>query len=128
VNLTISTVTVDCSDAGRLALFWAGALGWDVAPGASVEFAAVGGPRRPADSPSLMFVRVPEPRTAKNRWHLNLEATDPEAAVTRLVSLGASITRRVSEDGASWIVLADPETNEFCVALPHSLADDPQSP
>ena len=125
MNLTISTVTVDCSDAERLARFWAAALGWDVAPNASAEFAAVGGPRRPPDSPSLVFVRVPEAKTAKNRWHLDLEADDPEAAVTRLVSLGASVVRRVSEDGASWIVLTDPETNEFCVALPHSLADDP---
>ena len=121
MNLTISTITVDCADAGALACFWAGALGWDVAPGASADVAAVGGPRRPADAPSLLFVRVPEPKAVKNRWHLDLDAEDPEAAVDRLLSLGASVLRRVSEDGASWIVLADPEANELCVALPHSL-------
>ena len=131
MNLTISTVTVDCSDAQALARFWAGALGWDVAPGASADFAAVGGPRRPADAPSLVFASVPEPKEVKNRGHLDLDAADPEAAVTYLVSLGASVLRRVSEDGANWIVLADPEANEFCVALPHSLAvgtDVPQTP
>lgn len=121
--LTISTVTVDCSDAGAQARFWASALGWDVAPGASAEFAAVGGPRRPTDAPALMFSRVPEPKKVKNRWHLDLDTADPEAAVTYLVSLGASILHRVSEDGASWLVLADPEANEFCVAFPHSLDD-----
>lgn len=120
----MSTITVDCSDAGALARFWAGALGWDVAPGASPEFAAVGGPRRPPDAPSLMFVRVPEPKAAKNRWHLDLDTGDPEASVAHLVSLGASVLRHVSEHEARWVVLADPEANEFCVALPHSLADD----
>ena len=131
MNLTISTVTVDCSDAAALARFWAGALGWDVAPGASADLAAVGGPRRPADTPSLLFIRVPEPKKVKNRWHLDLDATDPEAAVTQLVSLGASVQRRVSEDGAGWIVLADPEANEFCVALSHSVpagTDAPATP
>ena len=120
----MSPITVDCSDAAALARFWAGALGWDVAPGASAEFAAVGGPRRPGDAPSLMFSRVPEPKAAKNRWHLDLDTTDPEASVAHLVSLGASVLRLVSEQGAHWIVLADPEANEFCVALPHSLAHD----
>lgn len=124
MSLTISTITVDCSDAAALARFWAGALGWDVAPGASADFAAVGGPRRPADSPSLVFVRVPEPKATKNRWHLDLDTVDPETAVPRLESLGASVLRRVSEDGADWTVLADPEANEFCIALPHQLTDE----
>jgi predicted enzyme related to lactoylglutathione lyase len=121
MSLTISTVTVDCADAAVLARFWAGALGWDVAPGASAEFAAVGGPRRPADSPSLLFARVPEPKTVKNRWHLDLDAADPDAEVARLVALGASVRRRVSEGDAAWVTLADPEANEFCVALPHAV-------
>ena len=124
MHLTISTVTVDCSDAGALAQFWAEALGWDIAPGASADFAAVGGPRRPADAPSLLFARVPEPKRVKNRVHLDLDVADPEAAVTYLVSRGARVLRRVSEHGATWVVLADPEANEFCVALPHTLTDD----
>lgn len=65
MNVTICTITVDCADAAALARFWARALGWDVAPGASAEFAAVGGPRRPADTPSLVFSRVPEPKATK---------------------------------------------------------------
>lgn len=121
MSLTISTVTVDCADAAVLARFWAAALGWDVAPGASAEFAAVGGPRRPADSPSLLFARVPEPKTVKNRWHLDLDAPDPEAEVARLVALGATVRQQVSEGDAGWVTLADPEANEFCVALPHTV-------
>ena len=56
--ITMSTVTVDCADAARVARFWADALGWDVAPGPSAEVAAVGGPRRPSDAPSLLFVAL----------------------------------------------------------------------
>jgi predicted enzyme related to lactoylglutathione lyase len=115
--MAISTITVDCSDATALARFWARALGWDVVPGASADFAAVGGPHRPADTPSLTFTRVPEPKATKNRWHLDLDTDDPEAAVPHLESLGASVPRRVSEDGAGWTVLADPEGNDFCIAL-----------
>jgi predicted enzyme related to lactoylglutathione lyase len=122
MSLTISTVTVDCADAAALAGFWAAALDWDVAPGASATFAAVGGPRRPADSPSLLFARVPEPKAAKNRWHLDLDTTDPDAEIARLVGLGATVGRRVAEDGAGWVTLTDPEANEFCVALPHTIA------
>ena len=122
MSLLVSTVTVDCADAGALARFWADALGWDVAPGASATFAAAGGPRRPADTPSLLFLQVPEPKAVKNRWHLDLEADDPAKEIERLVGLGATVVREVTEDDASWVVLADPEANEFCVTASHSIS------
>lgn len=121
MTVTISTVTVDCADAATIARFWAAALGWDVAPDPTPEFAAVGGPHRPRDTPSLLFVRVPEGRAAKNRWHLDLSAEDPEAEIDRLVGLGATVLHRIAEQDAAWATLADPEANEFCVALPHQL-------
>ena len=122
--ITMSRVTVDCADAARVARFWADVLGWDVAPGPSAELAAVGGPRRPPDAPSLLFVRVPEPKAGKNRWHLDLSATDLDAELERLLGLGATVVHRKSEWGASWVTLRDPEGNEFCVALPHSVTDE----
>ncbi|MFD3652561.1 VOC family protein [Streptomyces sp. NPDC058620] len=65
----------------------------------------------------LLFQRVPEPKTVKNRVHLDLHAGPErrEAEAARLVELGASILRSVAEQGGTWIVLADPEGNEFCV-------------
>jgi predicted enzyme related to lactoylglutathione lyase len=122
MTATLSTVTFDCADAAGLARFWAAALEWDVAPDPSADFAAVGGPRRPRDAPSLMFVRVPEGRTAKNRVHLDLAAADLDAEEARLVSHGAEVVHRRSEDGDSWVTFRDPEGNEFCVARPYEIA------
>ena len=66
----------------------------------------------------LLFQRVPEPKTAKNRVHLDLHPGPDhrEAEVERLTGLGASVLRRVSEPAGAWVVMTDPEGNEFCVA------------
>ena len=69
-------------------------------------------------APDLLFLRVPEPKTVKNRLHIDLRPDDQAAEVARLERLGA---RRVDVgQGAdvSWVVLADPEGNEFCVLRP----------
>jgi hypothetical protein len=66
-------------------------------------------------SPDLLFLRVPEAKSVKNRLHLDLRPDDQDAEVRRVEGLGA---RRVSVGqgaDASWVVLADPEGNEFCV-------------
>ncbi|MET9253236.1 VOC family protein [Streptomyces sp. NPDC003717] len=65
----------------------------------------------------LLFQRVPEPKTVKNRIHLDLHpGTDRRAAeVARLEGLGASVVREMSEFGAEWVLMRDPEGNEFCV-------------
>jgi Glyoxalase-like domain len=62
--------------------------------------------------PRLFFQLVPEPKTVKNRVHLDLLTDDPDAEVRRLIDLGA----RVLAEHDSFLVLADPEGNEFCVA------------
>lgn len=66
----------------------------------------------------LLFQRVPEAKTAKNRLHIDVHAgpaRDRAAEVARLESLGASVLRDVDEPGGRWTVMADPEGNEFCV-------------
>ncbi|MER7109292.1 VOC family protein [Streptomyces sp. NPDC000229] len=65
----------------------------------------------------VLFQRVPEPKTGKNRLHLDLHAPPGrrEAEVTRLEALGAAVLRHVKEPGGEWTVMADPEGNEFCV-------------
>ncbi|MGW0830735.1 VOC family protein [Streptomyces prunicolor] len=66
----------------------------------------------------LLFQRVPEPKTTKNRLHLDLHPGPDhrEAEVERLTGLGASVLRRVTEPAGAWVVMTDPEGNEFCVA------------
>ncbi|MGP4044826.1 VOC family protein [Streptomyces sp. 2A115] len=65
----------------------------------------------------LLFQRVPEPKTVKNRLHIDLHTADGqrEAEVARLAELGAVVLREVKEHGGEWVVMADPEGNEFCV-------------
>ncbi|MBU6536600.1 VOC family protein [Streptomyces mayonensis] len=65
----------------------------------------------------LLFQRVPEAKTGKNRVHLDVHSADGgrEAEAARLEALGASVVRRVKEQGGEWVVMADPEGNEFCV-------------
>ena len=107
-------IIFDCADPGRLAEFWSTALGYRRA-----ETTATGaGLLPPRDgAPSIAFFKVPEPKTAKNRVHLDLRVPNLDEEVARLRSLGASVVSdRYSEAGADWFVMTDPEGNEFCVA------------
>jgi hypothetical protein len=110
VASVIKNVTFDAADALALATFWAAALGSDVDEDSTpdrayVEAAGWGGP-------NLWFVRVPEPKTAKNRLHFDLRAPGTVAdEVARLRALGATVVR--AGDGLT--VMQDPEGNEFCV-------------
>ncbi|WDV53783.1 VOC family protein [Streptomyces coeruleorubidus] len=65
----------------------------------------------------LLFQRVPDPKTVKNRLHLDLhpDRGTREDEVVRLEGLGASVLRRVADQGTAWVVMEDPEGNEFCV-------------
>jgi catechol 2,3-dioxygenase-like lactoylglutathione lyase family enzyme len=106
----IKSVTFDCRDAHVAAQFWAAALGSSVDEDATADKAYVEAPGW--GGPNLWFVRVPEPKTAKNRVHFDLRA--PGAVldeVERLVALGAAVVR-TSDD---LVVLHDPDGNEFCV-------------
>jgi hypothetical protein len=105
-------LSVDCRDAARIAGFWCAVLGWRVAetePGL-VEIAG------DEPGPTIVFVEVPEPKTVKNRVHIDVNPRDRDQAaeVERILALGA---RRVDvgQGDVPWVVLADPEDNEFCV-------------
>ena len=123
MTVKLASVTIDCEDALVVARFWSAALGRPLEPNASSDFAAIGmaGHRdvhgwRLGGDPTWLFARVPEPKTAKNRMHVDLAAPDPEAEVARLVELGATRVADIDEWGYQWTVLQDPEGNEFCVA------------
>ena len=111
MSLRLEEIVIDCRDASSLARRWQAAIGWQIVDDdeGAVELAAA-----PGQTPSLMFVEVPEPKRHKNRLHLDWVPDDQSAEVERLVDLGA---RRVDvgQDATPWIVLADPEGNEFCI-------------
>ncbi|MGW2372342.1 MULTISPECIES: VOC family protein [Kitasatospora] len=113
-------VTIDCADPHGLAGFWAqaldGTLGEDDNPGD--EEAVVN-----SAGASLLFIRVPEGKSAKNRIHLDLQPQDRgrDEEVERLVALGATVLAdRRNPDGTGWVTLADPEGNELCVERSHA--------
>ena len=110
-SLEWEQVIVDAADPGVLGQWWADALAWVVVNDDPAEFEIRPAPDR---LPGLLFVRVPEPKTLKNRLHLDFRPDDRDAAVARLLGLGAS-RADVGQGDESWTVLADPEGNEFCV-------------
>lgn len=112
-TLTLGQIAVDCTDAARLSGFWSALLGQSVADGASAGMAII----PPGDGlPAMMFLSVPEPRTAKNRMHLDLIATDYRSEAERAVSLGATLHGEYDEAGFRWATLSDPERNVFDIA------------
>jgi predicted enzyme related to lactoylglutathione lyase len=112
----IYCTTVDCAEPRRLADFWSQVLSYKVTFEEADEV-AIEPPE--GDCPALLFIRVPESKTVKNRVHVDLNPDDQDAEVQRLEQLGA---RRVDigQEDASWVVMADPEGNEFCVLTPRS--------
>jgi len=114
-------VCVDATDPSTIAAFWEQALGWRRTHDddeVTVLEPPAGSPEDGV-APDLLFVRVPEGKAVKNRLHLDLRPTDQAAEVARLEALGA---RRIDigQGETSWVVMADPDGNEFCVlrALP----------
>jgi predicted enzyme related to lactoylglutathione lyase len=119
-DLTVSGVTIDASDPERLAAWWSAALGWE-AEGRCC--------RPPPECGSrIEFMPVAEPKQVKNRVHLDLAAIDVEAAVARLVTMGATVAWEEefpAELGYRNVVLRDPEDNEFCVGGPPWAGPEP---
>ncbi|WP_328518749.1 VOC family protein [Kribbella sp. NBC_00359] len=113
MSITLENVVFDCADAGALATFWADVLATKVDADSNQFFATV---NRSADGPTLMFVQVPEPRTGKNRLHVDLASADWSAELDRLIGLGAKRLDEHDEYGTHWITLADPEGNVFDLA------------
>jgi hypothetical protein len=137
-------VTVDCADPHTLADWWAETLGWQVEPqdeafirrmisagnatdgdttrhnGALVwrTGSAIRHPGGLERAPRVLFQLVPEAKTVKNRMHLDVRigAGDVESAAAALIDRGARFLHRASQGPHSWVTLADPEGNEFCVS------------
>jgi catechol-2,3-dioxygenase len=104
---------IDCHDPASLARWWAEVLDYRVVD-EEEDMVELAGPE--GSGPTLLFIKVPEGKTVKNRLHLDLNATDrdQDAELERLLAHGA---RRadVGQGEQTWVVLADPEGNEFCL-------------
>lgn len=115
-------LAIDCADPHGLARFWCAVLDYEVQDEddgtVTIGSPAVSEARRERGPvpPTLTFARVPEAKTVKNRLHLDVNPTDREQddEVRRLLDLGAR-PADVGQGEVSWVVLADPEGNEFCV-------------
>lgn len=111
VSLTWFSTVIDCHDPETLAAFWCQVLGYQVVFRNEREVDIAAGR---SSFPGLAFLRVPGRKDAKNRLHIDLNPGDQQAEVQRLLALGATRTD-ISQGDAEWVVMADPEGNEFCI-------------
>lgn len=113
----LTEIVIDCHDHDLLARFWADVLGYEIGEREdgpdewSVELEAP-----PGAGPNILVQRTPDQKATKNRLHLDLNATDrdQDAEVERILSLGAT-RADIGQGEQTWVVLADPAGNEFCV-------------
>ena len=109
-------LVIESHDPHALARFWAAVLDQPILYETDEEV-IVGADKHAC--PGLCFVVVPEAKTIKNRLHIDLDPDDLEAEVARVLALGAR-PADVGQGDVPWVVLADPEGNEFCVLQPHN--------
>jgi predicted enzyme related to lactoylglutathione lyase len=109
-------LVIDCNDPERVARFWSEVLGWRMNPPEEGFFWLSSTGDDSAPEPLLIFAPVPETKTVKNRLHIDVNPTgvDQPAELERLLALGAK-PENVGQGDVSWVVLADPEGNEFCL-------------
>ena len=115
MGLKIGQLTIDCKDPDKVATFWQEALGWKQEgrweDGDMLEV-EIGPPD--GNGYNLLFLTDHEEKKVKNRLHLDLVPEDQAAEVARLEGLGAS-RADIGQSDVTWVVMADPEGNEFCV-------------
>ena len=120
MSLSLQCITIDAEDPLALAQFWAEALGWKI--GEDVNEIEVWIERELGDPkntrfPDILFLKNSDKKHGKNRLHLDLRPDDQAAEVARLEKLGAKQIDigQAAEPTCTWVVMADPEGNEFCV-------------
>lgn len=112
MTLKFDEICIDAADVHALAAWWAEVLGWRQEPtddGDAMLFAP------PGAGPNWLFVAVPDDRVVKNRIHFDFCPEDQQAEVDRVIALGARHVDIGQKGDESWVVLADPEGNEFCI-------------
>jgi hypothetical protein len=117
MSLRWQCICVDAIDPVALGRWWAELLQWRITDDAEDEVVLEPPAGSPQDgvSPDLLFLRVPETKAVKNRLHLDLRPNDQAAEVARAQALGATRVDVGQGSDSTWVVLADPEGNEFCI-------------
>lgn len=114
-GVKVATITVDSEDPHRLGGFWSALLGVAVVEVGEdyVELAKLAD-----DAPNLLFLQVTEPKAGKNRLHLDLVVPDVKTAVDAALDVGARRAEGELAGPFPWVVMLDPEGNEFCLCPP----------
>jgi predicted enzyme related to lactoylglutathione lyase len=129
MTIRFQAISVDAADPTSLGRWWAELLGWRMTYDSDEEVAL----EPPAGSPEdgvaadLLFLKVPEAKGVKNRLHIDLRPDDQAAELARVEAMGAVRVDIGQGDDKPWVVLADPEGNEFCILralTPEELAED----
>ena len=110
---SLVAISIDCADAPALARFWADVLGRQVAKDSTSEHVVLLPGDGDTGGPRITFNKVPEPKTVKNRLHLDLISDTFDAETERLLSRGARRLRDLQRDKSRWTTIADIEGNEF---------------
>jgi predicted enzyme related to lactoylglutathione lyase len=116
MSLRINTLTVDARDPVRQSEFWSKVLGWHTV-GEAADHRLIVPTHDRSTAPHaipVLFLQNEDGKTVKNRWHFDLVPDDQDAEIERLEALGA-IRADICQGDVSWVVMADPEGNEFCV-------------
>lgn len=118
--LKIQDITIDCQNPRALAQFWAQVLDWKIGEEATENVAYIQKNLTSTNSngyPSILFYKTPDKKSVKNRIHLDLRPENQLEEVERLEKIGATRIEigQSSSSDTTWIVMADPEGNEFCV-------------
>jgi predicted enzyme related to lactoylglutathione lyase len=117
MGLSIQCIDIAAADPQALATFWASALGWRRTHDSQDEV-ALEPPEHSWEegvAPDLLFLRADDPKVGNNRLHLDLRPGDQAAEVERLEALGATTADVGQRPDSTWVVMRDPEGNEFCV-------------
>jgi predicted enzyme related to lactoylglutathione lyase len=125
MTLRIQSISIDSANPGPTAKFWASALGWRITEDTEEEIVLEPQAGSPEEGvvPDVLVLRVPEAKAVKNRLHLDLRPDDQAAEVARLEALGARRVDIGQGTSVTWVVMADPEGNEFCVLRAYTEAE-----
>jgi predicted enzyme related to lactoylglutathione lyase len=121
-------LALDCADPLLMAEFWSAALGYRAIGsvgrvGSAGHYTAL--VPESGSGPKLLLQWVPEAKSSKNRMHIDIQTPDIDGLASRLVGLGATMLHAepCHEHGATWLLMADPEGNEFCVCLAREVGE-----